>query len=551
VTLRRRLGRLVTGGAERTPVRVPGVAQHTGGTRGKGLRAKPPNVVGRGPLLGGPGFGVVVVCIVKDEAEYLEEWLAYHVALGVDHFIVYDNGSTDGSAELLERYINHGLVTRIDWPLGGGQLAAYNHSLRMFGATARWLAYYDVDEFLVPLIDDDIPTFLARFEEAAVVRVPRVEFGFSGHRQRPQSLSLDAYTQVANVLELDPTLPPRVKSVVQPGAVSAVDIHLAFPADVPAPHAPTRTAEESVRGVAQLNHYYTRSFEEFEEKRFRGSATGRIARPAVPFDIATIEEDSAARRFSERTQATLDRLRRLETKPYAYGSRLALPYFPRPNDLFRFGEFAIANTAAGWEEPGRVAASRLRNLHTGIGVVADLAGTDYQPVRAGLSSTVHVEALVRHMRGRMEAALDTDLGWAGGEPGGGLAPFTVGGDPPGEDAGAGPLALDTGSGPVEVLAHVTPGDTLRCHYLGFVTASEAPVRLECWVELEAGGDGADVSAAGDGRTEPLVLELPASRCLAGVVELSERPSSATAVRVRVESAGERVDLYDLFAISTG
>jgi hypothetical protein len=179
VTLRR-LGRFVSGDDRPEPEAAAG--QGKAGTRGRMLRAKPPNVVGRGPLLSGAGFGVAIVCIVKDEADYLAEWIAYHVALGVDHFIIYDNGSTDGTSALLERYINHGLVTRIDWPIGGGQLAAYNHALRMFGATATWLAYYDVDEFLVPLLDADIPSFLSRFPDAADVRVPRVEFGYSGHR---------------------------------------------------------------------------------------------------------------------------------------------------------------------------------------------------------------------------------------------------------------------------------------------------------------------------------------------------------------------------------
>ena len=121
------------------PAPGPSAGQGAGrqGASGRMKRAKPPNVVGRGPLLDSPGFGVVIVCIVRDEAHYLEEWMAYHVALGVDHFLIYDNGSTDGSADLLERYQNHGLVTRIDWPLGGGQLAAYNHALRFFGGAAR------------------------------------------------------------------------------------------------------------------------------------------------------------------------------------------------------------------------------------------------------------------------------------------------------------------------------------------------------------------------------------------------------------------------------
>ncbi len=515
MTLRRRLGRMSV--------------KAKGATKGKMLRAKPPNVVGRGPLLGGPGFRVVIVCIVKDEADYLEEWLAYHVALGVDHFVIYDNGSTDGSAGLLERYINHGLVTRIDWPLGGGQLAAYNHALRMFGATTRWLAYYDVDEFLVPLLDDDIPSFLERFEDAAVVRVPRLEFGFSGHRTPPKALAIDAYTQVANVLDLDPALPPRVKSIVQPGAVSAVDVHLAFPADVPAPGAATETAEESVRGIAQLNHYYTRSFDEFEAKRFRGSATGRIARPAVRFDIETIAIDDAAQRYSARTQASLERLRSLEARPYAYGSQLALEYFPRPNDLFRFGEFAIANTAAALPEPGRVAAIRLKNLYPGVGLVVDLAESGYTPVREGLSSSVHTDALVQHMRGRLETTLSTSKELPMTASGGTLAvPAT------------GPARLHLPTGSAELLLPLLEDGARRCYSLGFVVAADGPVRVE-----------ASVASEDDPSSEHIELELPASTALAGIVEVEPRPLHGRWLRLGIKSDAEQIDIYDLFVISNG
>ncbi len=54
--------------------------------------------------------------------------------------------------------------------------------LRFYGPSVEWLAFIDVDEFIVPLVDDDIPTLLARWPEAADVRVPRVDFGFSGQR---------------------------------------------------------------------------------------------------------------------------------------------------------------------------------------------------------------------------------------------------------------------------------------------------------------------------------------------------------------------------------
>jgi hypothetical protein len=492
-------------------------------------RAKPPNVAGRGALLSSPGFGIVIVCIVKDEASYLEEWIAYHTALGVGHVLIYDNGSTDGSSELLERYQNHGLVTRIDWPLRGGQLGAYNHALRFFGGVADWLAFFDVDEFLVPLLDEDIPAFLARFEDAAVVRVPRLEFGFSGHRTPPDGLAIDAYTQVANVLDLDPDLPPRVKSIVRPGAVSAVDIHLAFPADAPGPGVPTETVEEAVRGVAQLNHYYTRSFEEFEAKRFRGSATGRIDRAAVPFDVPTIAVDGAAQRFSARTQATLARLSGLEPQPYMYGSELRLPWFPRPNDLGRFAEFAIANLAAGLVEPQRFAASRLRNVYPGVGLVTDLASVGYQPVRGGLSGSPHLRVLVEHMRGRVDADLLA--------PREGLATRALTGHL--HTTRDGPVSLGLTAGTGELLLELPSDPMLRCWSIGFLAGSATPVRLEARVDHED-----------ETTSEPVSLELPASSCVAGIVEVEHAPCHAARLRLQVSGEADFY-LFDLIAISTG
>ncbi len=282
----------------------------------------------------------------------------------------------------------------------------------------------------------------------------------------PEGLAIDAYTQVANVLDLDPALPPRVKSIVQPAAVSAVDIHLAFPADEPLPGTPTETAEESVRGVAQLNHYYTRSFDEFETKRFRGSATGRIARPAVPFDLATIRTDTAASRFSGRTQASLARLRSLDPQPYAYGSQLALEYFPRPNDLFRFGEFAIANTAAGLPQPSRVAAMRLRNLADGVGLIVDLADTGYVPERDGLSDSVHTQALLEHMRGHLATTLSRSDE---------LPMMAAAGSLVIPDSG--PALLHLPDGLAEVLLQLPPEEARRCYALGFVVGASAAVRV--------------------------------------------------------------------------
>jgi Glycosyltransferase family 92 len=40
----------------------------------------------------------------------------FHHMLGVEHFIIYDNDSTDLPIEVVQVYVDQGLVTWIPWP---------------------------------------------------------------------------------------------------------------------------------------------------------------------------------------------------------------------------------------------------------------------------------------------------------------------------------------------------------------------------------------------------------------------------------------------------
>lgn len=44
-----------------------------------------------------------ICAIVRNEARYILEWIAYHKAVGIDHFYIYDNQSTDETTDILIR----------------------------------------------------------------------------------------------------------------------------------------------------------------------------------------------------------------------------------------------------------------------------------------------------------------------------------------------------------------------------------------------------------------------------------------------------------------
>lgn len=79
----------------------------------------------------------------KDERHMLREWITHHLEIGVQHFWLIDNGSTDNYD--LSEFSNR--VTLFHIP-NLGQKASYNRVFRKIKRRTKWLAVLDADEFL-------------------------------------------------------------------------------------------------------------------------------------------------------------------------------------------------------------------------------------------------------------------------------------------------------------------------------------------------------------------------------------------------------------------
>lgn len=120
------------------------------------------------------GFPVIyelgVVTQFRDEASYLSEWITYHRLVGVDHFWLYDDGSTDAWREVLATPLAEGVVEVLPLPESHGpnvptaikQPGTFRDGLRRASGRARWVALIDVDEFLLPKTEATIPACLDR-----------------------------------------------------------------------------------------------------------------------------------------------------------------------------------------------------------------------------------------------------------------------------------------------------------------------------------------------------------------------------------------------------
>jgi GT2 family glycosyltransferase len=59
---------------------------------------------------------IVLTLLVQDEIDVIDPNLEYHLAQGIEHIIVTDNGSQDGTREILARHAARGGVTVIHEP---------------------------------------------------------------------------------------------------------------------------------------------------------------------------------------------------------------------------------------------------------------------------------------------------------------------------------------------------------------------------------------------------------------------------------------------------
>lgn len=95
---------------------------------------------------------VVLTMMVRDEADVIAATIEHHLAEGVDHILVTDNASVDGTREILSDYARVAPITVLDDPEHRKQQAEVVTRMARRAATelgADWVINGDADEFVL------------------------------------------------------------------------------------------------------------------------------------------------------------------------------------------------------------------------------------------------------------------------------------------------------------------------------------------------------------------------------------------------------------------
>ncbi len=62
---------------------------------------------------------ILCTTVMRNEAPFILEWLAYHRLIGVSDFLIYSNDCDDGTDVMLDHLQSMGLVTHLNNPRSG------------------------------------------------------------------------------------------------------------------------------------------------------------------------------------------------------------------------------------------------------------------------------------------------------------------------------------------------------------------------------------------------------------------------------------------------
>lgn len=115
---------------------------------------------------------LIMSILCRNEVDIIEANIKTHASLGVDGFVVMDNGSTDGTREKLAELSKQYNLHIVDQPSQTYQQAKWMKELAFYARdkmNARWVISNDADEFWIPE-NGDLKSYLQAKDSVVTVK---------------------------------------------------------------------------------------------------------------------------------------------------------------------------------------------------------------------------------------------------------------------------------------------------------------------------------------------------------------------------------------------
>lgn len=213
---------------------------------------------------------VVAICaILKDEHQYLKEWIDYHLSIGIDYIYLYEDITSKTHLDIVKGYDNVYLQTMGDFidmkHCLEKQRDTYIKFTNVYKDTINYTFFIDIDEFIMFADDYALEDLIKQCDEWGSVLLPWKHYGACGHIDNPKTDVVSTYhTHTEIKFPKNPNACKLLsKSFVnmKVGRMKHIHYHTHSIPIVP-------WDSENLYTKCWINHYITKSWEEWCNRLF-------------------------------------------------------------------------------------------------------------------------------------------------------------------------------------------------------------------------------------------------------------------------------------------
>ena len=160
-------------------------------------------------------MNVCICTIIKNEHEYLEDWIRYTLNLGIDKIFIVEDIGSESHASIIEKYSDNIEVLNI--PCNDENTLEYGTRQRYFQAkmfeyvknlkTYDWCFIMDVDEYITIDCNMSLKELLKQYENYSELIIYWINYGANSHINKPDYTKVksyrDYYTKECNYSVID------------------------------------------------------------------------------------------------------------------------------------------------------------------------------------------------------------------------------------------------------------------------------------------------------------------------------------------------------------
>ena len=223
---------------------------------------------------------ICIGTLIKDEQEYLEDWIKYNIELGFDKIFITEDITSTSHKQIFDRYpdkVEKFEIVDENIDFTGAKTYGQPYSFKKMLEHAKSLGYdwcflIDIDEYITITENLTLKELLNEYSEFSELMLYWKNFGANGHVDKPDYSAVDSYreyyTSECDYTDLDRKYTHIMKKAINLRKISdkyKVSIHY---------HSTGGYIKTNFKkGIYDpcfdriyLSHYITKSFEEYKWK---------------------------------------------------------------------------------------------------------------------------------------------------------------------------------------------------------------------------------------------------------------------------------------------